>query len=247
MASASCQRSPMTRTTSVCATMSPTPRCVARSCERETASATTSPTSTSSRDSMGSSDCSRDRSMIWLMSSANRAVSRWSRPEKRSTASGSSRAAANASDSTLMAPMGVFSSWEMLATKSRRTASTRRSPDSSTPRTSTRSFPRGRTCAATSSRSVPGWASLTMVPSNGRPDARTSRTVTRSSGKPTRLPRARLSASPASFTTTISSCGPTSRAPSRSVRRIARTSSATRAAACWASSLRQFSRPRTIR
>ena len=86
------------------------------------------------------------------------------RATNRSTLSGSSFAASIASASTEMAPMGVFSSWEMLATKSRRTASTRFCVDSSSAMTRTFSSTIGAMRAASSSRSAPGCSSRTTGP-----------------------------------------------------------------------------------
>ena len=63
--------------------------------------------------------------MIWPTRSASRADSTPIRPAKRRTASGSSAASSTASASSEIAPIGVFSSWLTLATKSRRVASMR--------------------------------------------------------------------------------------------------------------------------
>ena len=65
--------------------------------------------------------------MICCTSRDSRSDSVSIRPANRRTASGSSAASRTASASSLIAPTGVFSSWETLATKSRRTVSTRRS------------------------------------------------------------------------------------------------------------------------
>ena len=65
--------------------------------------------------------------MICCTSRDRRSDSVSIRPAKRRTATGSSAASHAASASSLIAPTGVLSSWETLATKSRRTFSTRRS------------------------------------------------------------------------------------------------------------------------
>ena len=88
--------------------------------------------------SSGSSPCSRESSMICCTSRASRSLSVSIRPAKRWTASGSSAASVTASASSRIAPTGVFSSWLTLATKSRRTASTRRSRVRSSTSASTR-------------------------------------------------------------------------------------------------------------
>ena len=72
-----------------------------------------------------SAACSRDSSMISWVMRARRSASLVSRLAKRRTWSGSSAAWSSASASRLTAPIGVFSSWLMLATKSRRTSSSR--------------------------------------------------------------------------------------------------------------------------
>ena len=65
--------------------------------------------------------------MICCTSRASRSLSVCIRPANRCTASGSSAASMTASESSWIAPTGVFSSWLTLATKSRRIDSTRRS------------------------------------------------------------------------------------------------------------------------
>ena len=99
--------------------------------------------------SSGSSAWSRDSSMICWTSRESRSLSVSIRPANRLTASGSSLASATASDSSRIAPTGVLSSWLTLATKSRRTASTRRSRVRSSTRASTRREPSGATRAVT--------------------------------------------------------------------------------------------------
>ena len=87
--------------------------------------------------------------MICCTSRLSRSLSIRIRPENRCTASGSSAASATASASRISAPIGVFSSWLTLATKSRRIASTRRSLVRSSTSTSTSRLPSGATRAAT--------------------------------------------------------------------------------------------------
>ncbi len=86
----------------------------------------------------GSSPCSRDRSISSLTRVVRRAASWCIRPANRRTASGSSLASSTASASSDSAPTGVFSSWLTLATKSRRTSSTRRASERSSTITATR-------------------------------------------------------------------------------------------------------------
>ncbi len=102
-----------------------------------TAPATTSSTDTTTGASSGSSSWSRDSSMICCTSRDRRSDSVSIRPANRRTATGSSAASHTASASSLIAPTGVLSSWETLATKSRRTVSTRRSRVRSSTRAST--------------------------------------------------------------------------------------------------------------
>ena len=87
--------------------------------------------------SSGSSSWSRDSSMICCTRRDRRSDSVSIRPANRRTATGSSAASHTASASSLIAPTGVLSSWETLATKSRRTVSTRRSRVRSSTRAST--------------------------------------------------------------------------------------------------------------
>ena len=82
--------------------------------------------------------------MICCTRRVSRSLSVSIRPANRLTASGSSLASATASASSLIAPTGVLSSWLTLATKSRRTASTRRSRVRSSTRASTRCEPERR-------------------------------------------------------------------------------------------------------
>ena len=99
--------------------------CSASVAECSHASDTSSPILIEAASSLRMSFCSRDRSMICCTSRVRRSLSRCIRPEKRTTASGSSLASATASASRLSAPTGVLSSWLTLATKSRRIDSTR--------------------------------------------------------------------------------------------------------------------------
>ena len=112
-----------------------------------TAVATAASRSTMTGRSSGSWPCSRDSSMICCTSLESRSLSVSIRPAKRCTASGSSAASVTASASRRIAPTGVFSSWLTLATKSRRTASTRRSRVRSSTSASTSRAPSGATRA----------------------------------------------------------------------------------------------------
>ena len=87
--------------------------------------------------------------MICWTSRVSRSLSMSIRPANRLTASGSSEASATASASSRIAPTGVLSSWLTLATKSRRTASTRRSRVRSSTSASTSREPSGATRAVT--------------------------------------------------------------------------------------------------
>ena len=79
-----------------------------------------------SRSSVSSSAaCRRERFMMREVSSASRDASAVSRAAKMRTCGGSSAADSIASASRLTAPTGVFSSWLVFATKSRRICSTR--------------------------------------------------------------------------------------------------------------------------
>ena len=114
-----------------------------------TATAMTSSRPTGSGDSRGSSPWSRESSMTCWTRWVSRSLSVSIRLANRCTASGSSAASCTASASSLIAPTGVFSSWLTLATKSRRTASTRRSRVRSSTRARTRREPSGATRALT--------------------------------------------------------------------------------------------------
>ena len=107
------------------------------------------------------------------------------RPAKRRTASGSSAASSMVSASRASAPTGVFSSWLMLATKSRRTSSTRRlSVWSSASSRMRPSVPSGATRTAKLVRRPPNeLPDRSTSPSRVCPSRRTCRT--RASSSPT--------------------------------------------------------------
>ena len=110
------------------------------------------------------------------------------RAEKRLTASGSSAASCTASASSRIAPTGVFSSWLTLPTKSRRTASTRRSRVRSSTRASTSRAPSGATRAVTWRAGTPGRA-ITSSVSRIWPSRRTCWTSVASSTDTSDCPR----------------------------------------------------------
>ena len=140
----------------------------------------TSSTSTTAGASSGSSPWSRESSMICWTIRESRSLSVSIRRAKRSTASGSSEASATASARSLIAPTGVFSSWDTLATKSRRTASTRRSRVRSSTRASTSRELSGATRAVTV-RGGPLGRGSTRSASRIWPSRRTCRTSSASS------------------------------------------------------------------
>ena len=107
------------------------------------------------------------------------------RPAKRRTASGSSAASSMVSASRASAPTGVLSSWLMLATKSRRTSSTRRlSVWSSASSRMRPSVPSGATRTAKLVRRPPNeLPDRSISPSRVCPSRRTCRT--RASSSPT--------------------------------------------------------------
>ncbi len=86
--------------------------------------------------------------MICETSSLRRRFSLASLPRKVWTASGSSTAESAASARRPIAPIGVLSSWVMLATKSRRVSLNRRSAERSSPITTTAPLLRGTTRTA---------------------------------------------------------------------------------------------------
>ena len=92
---------------------------------RSMASCSTRDTGTGSIRGGASPLCKRERSMSSWTSRDSRRASTVIRSAKRRTEAGSSLDSLMASASRLKAPTGVLSSWLTLATKSRRTASTR--------------------------------------------------------------------------------------------------------------------------
>ena len=89
----------------------------------------------------------RERSTISCTRRVSRVDSTCIRRAKRATASGSSWASSTASASRARPPTGVFSSWETLATKSRRISSSRRAWLRSSTRSRTWAEPSGATRA----------------------------------------------------------------------------------------------------
>ena len=138
---ASCASLPRTTSSGSSAVVTEIEACSAASRVRSRASATMSATSISVAPGIGSAPCTRDSSISSPTSFASRPPSCWMRAAKRCTASGSSAASWIASASRVSPPTGVFSSWETLATKSRRTLSSRRCSLSSA---SSRQTPRTR-------------------------------------------------------------------------------------------------------
>ena len=114
---------------------------------RSTASSTTRATWTFSGAAGISWSWTRDRSMISVTSWVSRVDSFCMRPPNRATASGSSAKSVTASASSDIAPMGVLSSWETFAMKSRLTASTRRDSVWSSHSTRTKAGPSAATRA----------------------------------------------------------------------------------------------------
>ena len=145
-------------------------------------------TSTATGSSSGSSPCSRESSMICCTSRASRSLSVCIRPANRCTASGSSAASITASESSLIAPTGVLSSWLTLATKSRRIDSTRRSRVRSSTRASTSWELSGATRAVTWRGGSPGRCMSSSV-SRIWPSRRTCRTRSASSRSVISWPR----------------------------------------------------------
>src|SRR6478672_2725942 len=158
--------------------------------EVSTATAMTSSTETGTGVSSGSSPCSRDSSMTCWTSRDSRSLSVSIRPANRFTASGSSAASCTASASSLIAPTGVFSSWLTLATKSRRTASTRRSRVRSSTSASTSREPSGATRAVTWRAGMP-MRDIRISVSRICPSLRTWRTRSASSSEDRAVPRTR--------------------------------------------------------
>ena len=154
-----------------------------------TAVATAASRSTITGFSSGSWAWSRDSSMICWTSLDRRSLSVRIRPAKRWTASGSSEASLTASASSRMAPTGVFSSWLTLATKSRRTSSTRFSRVRSSTSASTSRAPSGATRAVRVRAVPPAGAGRTSSLSRICPSRRTCATSSSSSGTTRVLPR----------------------------------------------------------
>ena len=123
---------------------------------------------------------------------ASRSDSCCIRPANRRTASGSSAASVSASASSDIAPTGVLSSWLTFATKSRRTASTRRASVRSSTSTRTRVEPSGATRASTSRVAEPnGPRRSSSSASRISPSRRTARTSSSSSSDSSRCSRTR--------------------------------------------------------
>ena len=102
------------------------PRALAFIRHRSRASATTASSSTATGSGTGSAAWILDSVIMSCTRLVSRDASCRIRPAKRRTASGSSAASSTVSASSASAPTGVLSSWLVLATKSRRTSSTRR-------------------------------------------------------------------------------------------------------------------------
>ena len=146
----------------------------------------------------GSAPCNRDSSMSSRTNRPSRLPSRCMRCAKRATVSGSSAASSTASASSVSAPTGVFSSWETLATKSRRTASKRWASVTSSSSSTTalgRSSPASWTGAAMIANAWPsprradpvrGGCSTVTARGVAVPEATTSRASSRSCGVPRR-------------------------------------------------------------
>ena len=123
---------------------------------------------------------------------ASRSDSCCIRPANRRTASGSSAASVSASASSDIAPTGVLSSWLTLATKSRRTASTRRVSVRSSTSTRTSVEPSGATRASTDRVAEPnGPRRSSSSTSRISPSRRTDRTSSSSSSDSSRCSRTR--------------------------------------------------------
>ena len=154
--------------------------------------------------------------MICCTSLVSRALSVCIRPENRVTASGSSAASCTASASRLSAPTGVFSSWETLATKSRRIASTRRSRVRSSTSASTSRLLSGATRAVTCSGATARPRAITSSVSRIWPSRRTWRTRSASSCTATWSPLTSPKAYAGAEALTTSSFSSTTRALERS-------------------------------
>ena len=192
------------------ATVSVTWCCSASTWRRSTASLSTSSMSTTSGSTSGLSACSRDSSMIWPTRSVSRADSTPIRPANLRTAVGSSAASSTASASSEIAPIGVFSSWLTLATKSRRVCSIRQGGGpvvgqhhDQVVRRAARPGPR----SASSRPGAPG--DLQVDAAQGLLPADRPRTRSSSSGMAIRLPRTRPRVRAVLVASSTSSCGPT--------------------------------------
>ena len=154
--------------------------------------------------------------MISLTSRPSRDASTRIRPEKRCTASGSSDASATASASTVRAPIGVFSSWLTLTTKSFRIASSRRSRVRSSTSTSTSWLPSGATRALTYWVAPSRPRTISRSRCRISPSRRTCRTIVRSSSTTSRLARTMPSTCAGALACSTWSSGPITTAELRS-------------------------------
>ncbi len=149
--------------------------------------------------------------MICCTSRESRSLSVSIRWANRSTASGSPLASATASASSLIAPTGVFSSWDTFATKSRRTASTRRSRVRSSTRASTSRELSGATRAVTVRAGPVGRGRVSSI-SRIWPSRRTCCTSSASSETASRDPRTSPSVTAGTDALTTSSSSSTTTA-----------------------------------
>ena len=144
-------------------TTSSMPRASAKGRTSSTAWAMTESISNVAARASGSSPWRRDSSMMSLMSEDRRVDSTIIRSAKRCTLSLSSAELRMASARSASAPTGVLSSWLTLATKSRRTASTRRSSARSSTRTTNVPDDSGATVARRSSMPRPSGGRRTRI------------------------------------------------------------------------------------
>ena len=183
--------------------------------------------------------------MICCTSRESRSLSVIIRSENRFTASGSSAASATASDSSRIAPTGVFSSWLTLATKSRRIASTRRSRVRSSTSARTIREPSGATRAVTVRDGRSGRV-ITNSLSRIWPSRRTWRTRSASSSDRSPVPRTSPSAYAGADALSTTSSSSTSTAELRSTDSTAAAPggtglSTTGTSCCWRSLIAQAS------
>ena len=157
---------------------------------RSSASFTSASVDTRVPRAITSADCSRDSSIISRTSAESRCDSRRSLPVKYSIACGSSDASSIASASRPIAPTGVFSSCETLATKSLRTRCTREISVRSSASTSMYSSPTGATRRSMTSVS-PSPRSTSTSCSTKIPRCRTVRIISDSCSETTVCPRTR--------------------------------------------------------